>query len=349
VDFTSPQVRGDEYYCLTMSLSHISCLISHPPENCHLSSVPVWVPSQPLVSALAPLCSSHMSCLWLYISLAGSLALLLSLSLSLLLVRFCCSSSRSSHTEEKTDEVDHGHYPCRLSLDQFHLERRSWGELHQDWEGGKGQTRGKILLLYSPDTNLFRELCQATKSFLDLACHCDVYDLFDDDLFDTIALDPSEWLQEFVHDKDVKIVVISSIGAYRRQIALRGEIPLNLPDNNLLDGLFTSGLRFISSYPGLASSGRVSTARFEMLHLTDEEHKLGPPLAGGGVREFLIPTQLHELFCWLHHLQPLDILGQPWANYQLEMQLLQDALKLVRRDRTVTPNFTNLGNGVTRL
>merc|ERR1711983_681556 len=62
---------------------------------------------------------------------------------------------------------------------------------------------GKILLLYSPDTKLFKELQEAFKSFLDLACH-----------FDTIALDPSEWLQEFVNDEDVKILVISSAGQF---------------------------------------------------------------------------------------------------------------------------------------
>ena len=59
---------------------------------------------------------------------------------------------------------------------------------------------------------LLQELQEGLKSFLDLACHCDIYDLFDDALFDTIALDPSGWLEEFVNDKDVKIIIVSSIG-----------------------------------------------------------------------------------------------------------------------------------------
>jgi hypothetical protein len=64
-------------------------------------------------------------------------------------------------------------------------------------------------------------------------------------------------------------------------MALQGQMPLNLPENNLLDGLFTSGLRFVSTYPGLAtSSGRVATARYEMLHLTEEGHRLMPPVGG---------------------------------------------------------------------
>ena len=60
-----------------------------------------------------------------------------------------------------------------------------------------------------------------------------------------------------------------------------------------------------------------------MLHLTEEGHRLGPPIGGGANNEFLIPTELHELFCWVHQLQPLDLMGKPWSNYHLELQLLQ--------------------------
>jgi hypothetical protein len=93
-------------------------------------------------------------------------------------------------------------------------EARSWAQLHAEWEARADQdkTRARILLLYSPDTKLFKELQAALKSFLQLACHSDVYDLFDDALFDTIALDPSDWLEKFLNDRNVKIIVISSIG-----------------------------------------------------------------------------------------------------------------------------------------
>ena len=74
--------------------------------------------------------------------------------------------------------------------------------------------------------------------------------------------------------------------------------------------------------------GKQATARYEMLHLTEEDHKLGPPVGCHNTREFLIPTQLHELFCWVHQLKPLDLMGKPWSNYHLEMQSLLDALKI---------------------
>ena len=71
--------------------------------------------------------------------------------------------------------------------------------------------------------------------------------------------------------------------------------------------------------------GKQATARYEMLHLTEEDHKLGPPVGCHNTREFLILTQLHELFCWVHQLKPLDLMGKPWSNYHLEMQLFWDA------------------------
>ena len=341
LSYQSPQLEGDKYYCLSVSLSHISCRLQsrETPSFCSLQSESVWVDSStshPAVFFLLPLCTDHMACAWLYILIGAGSALLLSCLLAVVCLR-CCDHCQSRR-RDKRDEVDFSGEV--ISLAPVH-DRISWAELHKEWEVREDKPRGKILLLFSPDTKLFKELQEAFKSFLDLACHCDIYDLFDDALFDTIALDPSEWLQEFVNDEEVKILVISSVGeltfirlrgkivtfllagAHRRQLALRGEQPLNLPDNSLLDGLFTSGLRFVSTYPGLAGSGRVATARYEMLNLTEESHKLGPPLSGANTREFLVPTQLHELFCWVHHLKPLDLIGKPWANYHLEMQLLQ--------------------------
>jgi len=345
IHYQSPELRGDRYYCVSLSLSHISCRLAtlRRDGHCYLeASDPIWVPTLPFIATIIPFCSSHFACLWFYIAVAGAVFLLFSLLFAVLLVRCCRKRSQSLKPIDEVDFVG----DRELQLQEIPKERISWGSLHKEWESREEKTRGKILMLYSPDTKLFKELQEALKSFLDLACHCDIYDLFDDALFDTIALDPSEWLQEFVNDKDVKIVVISSIGAYHRQQALKGSTPLNLPDglsDNILDGLFTSGLRFISSYPGLTSSGRVATARYEMLHLTEECYKLAPPLGSPHVREFLVPTQLHELFCWVHQLEPLDVMGKPWGNYHLELQLLQDALKLARRDRGVMSSYTNIG------
>ena len=42
-----------------------------------------------------------------------------------------------------------------------------------------------------------------------------------------------------------------------------------------------------------------------VLNLAEEGHKLEPPLGCHNTGEFLIPTQLHELFCWVHQLKPL--------------------------------------------
>ena len=211
VQYHSPELPGDSFYCLSVSLSHISCRLATvpTPKYCYLQSEPLWLPQAPIISFLLPLCSDHLACAWLYIVVGAGSCLLVSCVLAVCCVS-CCDKCRSS-SSRKHDEVDFS--GDVISLAPLH-EKISWSDLHKEWDTREDKARGKILLLFSPDTKLFKELQEAFKSFLDLACHCDIYDLFDDALFDTIALDPSEWLQEFVNDEDVKILVISSAGEF---------------------------------------------------------------------------------------------------------------------------------------
>ena len=54
-------------------------------------------------------------------------------------------------------------------------------------------------------------------------------------------------------------------GAYKRhQAILNGEV-LNIPNSETLDGLFSAGLRFLHARQ--YDTGRLSLARYEMLHL----------------------------------------------------------------------------------
>ena len=116
-------------------------------------------------------------------------------------------------------------------------------------------------------------------------------------------------------------------GAYKRhQAILKGEV-LNIPNTDSLDGLFSAGLRFLQARQ--YDSGRLATARYEMLHLSSEDFHFEDLAA----KEFSVPSHLHELFCWIHDYDPLDLLGKPWVRYHLELQLLQDALKTARMER----------------
>ena len=100
---------------------------------------------------------------------------------------------------------------------------------------------------------------------------------------------------------------------------------LNIPNTSSLDGLFSAGLRFLQARH--YDKGRLSLARYEMLHLSSADFHFDDL---GADREFAVPSELHQLFCWIHNYEPLDLLGKPWAQYNLELQLLQDALKKAR-------------------
>ena len=210
------------------------------------------------------------------------------------------------------------------------VAKKTWLELHAEWDVEPPKNPGKILLLYSPDSGSFKELQTAFKSFLELACHCVVLDLFDEELLQTIAFDPELWLTNLLKDPDFKVIVICSEGAFKRhQALLKGEV-LNIPDaNNTLDGLFSAGLKFITDHHAY-DYGRLALARYEMLARTASEFRLQDMVPN---REFLVPTQLHDLFCWIHAYDPLDLLGKPWDRYHLELQLLTDALRKARLEK----------------
>ncbi len=58
---------------------------------------------------------------------------------------------------------------------------------------------------FPPKPQGFRDLQSAFKSFLELACHCVVLDLFDEELFEAIAFDPEQWLTNLMQDPDFKV------------------------------------------------------------------------------------------------------------------------------------------------
>ena len=65
--------------------------------------------------------------------------------------------------------------------------KRTWSDVHEDFYREPPANPGKILLLYSPDSRSFKELQVAFRSFLEMACHCVVLDLFDEELLQAIG------------------------------------------------------------------------------------------------------------------------------------------------------------------
>ena len=122
----------------------------------------------------------------------------------------------------------------------------------------------------------------------------------------------------------------------------------NIPkyDNASLDGLFSAGLRFIQQHHAY-DHRRLTLVRYESLPLTKPEHKLtmmtslGPDQGNrmtsvSEVDEYVITSQLPELFCWIHDCpdgRDFTLVGSPWAKYHLELQLLKDELKSARQER----------------
>ena len=60
----------------------------------------------------------------------------------------------------------------------------------------------------------FKELQASFRSFLELACHCVVLDLFDEELLQAIAYDPEAWIDQLLRDDRFKVIVVCSQVAY---------------------------------------------------------------------------------------------------------------------------------------
>jgi hypothetical protein len=88
--------------------------------------------------------------------------------------------------------------------------KRTWSDVHEDFYREPPANPGKILLLYSPDSRPFKELQVAFRSFLELACHCVVLDLFDEELLAAIAYDPEAWIDQLLRDDRFKVIVVCS-------------------------------------------------------------------------------------------------------------------------------------------
>lgn len=339
IAYTTPHLESGHYYCIRLTSKHPFCrsmkpapFLSDPgvtrqnlPQFCNFTSATVFLTTLPFIAEWVPFCTSHFKCGWLYITIVGTAAFLLAFTLALICNLCCCRRQRSKDSHE----------PLPVSpsnLDTLKLTdirpKRTWSDVHEDFYKEPPANPGKILLLYSPDSRAFKELQKAFRSFLELACHCVVLDLFDEELLQSIAYDPETWLDQLLRDDRFKVIVVCSQGAYKRhQAILNGEV-LNIPNSETLDGLFSAGLRFLQARQ--YDSGRLSLARYEMLHLCSNDFSFDDL---GADREFKVPSQLHELFCWIHDYDPLDLLGKPWIRYNLELQLLQDALKMARLDR----------------
>lgn len=335
ISFQTPKLSGDRYYCAHVTVDHPFCDSTNPapflsdlgaprqniPSFCNFTSSPIYVPSMPFVAQWVPFCTSHFKCGWLYIVVVGSVTFLLSCMVAVMAVHCRCKKKRRKQSKE---------LPVSPSaLDTLRLTdikpKRTWSDVHDEFYRDPPPTPGKILLLYSPDSKVFKDLQGSFRSFLELACHCVVLDLFDEELLEAIAYDPEAWIDQLLQDDRFKVIVVCSQGAYKRhQALLNGEV-LNIPDTDSLDGLFSAGLRFLQERH--YDRGRLAMARYETLPLCGDQFRL---IELGADREFLVPTQLHELFCWIHNFDPLDLLGKPWVKYQLELQLLQDSLKVAR-------------------
>ncbi|PSN56355.1 hypothetical protein C0J52_03736 [Blattella germanica] len=96
----------------------------------------------------------------------------------------------------------------------------------------------KILLLYPRDCVKFMEAMVALRNVLKHSTKCEVVDLYDKELEETISKNKTDWLQNIMQNTDVKIVLIETECAVLHQKALLGNFLIDYADYHWLNDLF---------------------------------------------------------------------------------------------------------------
>lgn len=319
------------------------------PEFCVMATEMTFLPNSqlPFIAGYLPFCTSHWKCGWIYIAVVGTLCFLTSCILALCCVKCCCKNKRKRLRAEDQQTFDTLCLHDENEKVVATIPKKSWAQMHNEFYAEPPKNPGKILLLYSPDSKQFKELQKSFRNFLEMACHCVVLDLFDEQLFQTICYDPEAWLTNLLQDRFFKIIIVCSEGAFKRQQALvKGEV-LNIPrvDSSCLEGLFSAGLRFIQERHAY-DRNRLTLVRYDNLALTHPDFKLtmmsrdvgsgASRMTASQVDEFVVPHNLPDLFCWIHDCPGDTFSGRPWDRYHLELQLLMDDLKQARAERRIS-------------
>ena len=155
---------------------------------------------------------SHVKCGWLYIVVACSAVFVFSCLCAVCCVYcccdYCCCRRRRKKLHRGGSSPRDETIPFEGLPQSPHTAvkpKKTWAEMHSEWDVEPPKNPGKILLLYSPDTEGFKALQSAFREFLEQACHCIVLDFFDEDLFQEIAFDPEAWLAKLLGDPDFKV------------------------------------------------------------------------------------------------------------------------------------------------
>ena len=245
--------------------------------------------------------------------------LLTCLALLLWIVVKCAQdqvSSLSSSPEPEKDIYKNKNMPRSLTIDEMeHICRLRQQEL---------------ILLYFPDTEMFKTLNRRFRDWLlslNILNVNDVIDIYDEKFSDSpdgFLKNPDGWVSNLLSDPERRVVLVTSKLAYECLIHMRkGLDPPKFPENDNYSKLLVHILKYLDSDMFKGNYRRLICVRYEDLKICDRRYGSESFNIVPGT-EYLLPQHLEDIARWIH---PVEARPGLWADHRPQVRHLMEYIK----------------------
>ena len=225
-------------------------------------------------------------------------------------------ASLTSSPEPDKDALKNKNIPRSLTIDEMeHIIRLRQQEL---------------ILVYFPDTEMFKTLNRKFRDFLmslNILNVNDVIDIYDEkfsDCPDGFLKNPDGWVSNLLSDPERRIVLVTSKLAYECLIHMRkGLDPPKFPENDNYSKLLVHILKYLDSDMFRGNYRRLICVRYEDLKICDRRYGSESFNIVPGT-EYLLPQHLEDIARWIH---PIEARPGLWADHRPQVRALMEYIK----------------------
>ena len=199
----------------------------------------------------------------------------------------------------------------------------------------------EVILVYFPDTEMFKNLNRRFRDWLmslNILNVNDVIDIYDEKFSDSpdgFLKNPDGWVSNLLSEPERRVVLVTSKLAYECLIHMRkGLDPPKFPENDNYSKLLVHILKYLDSDMFRGNYRRLICVRYEDLKICDRRYGSESFNIVPGT-EYLLPQHLEDIARWIH---PVEARPGLWADHRPQVRHLMEYIKdyRLREVRVVT-------------
>ena len=226
------------------------------------------------------------------------------------------TSSLSSSPEPEKEIYKNKNMPRSLTIDEMeHICRLRNQE---------------VILVYFPDTEMFKNLNRRFRDWLmslNILNVNDVIDIYDEKFSDSpdgFLKNPDGWVSNLLSEPERRVVLVTSKLAYECLIHMRkGLDPPKFPENDNYSKLLVHILKYLDSDMFRGNYRRLICVRYEDLKICDRRYGSESFNIVPGT-EYLLPQHLEDIARWIH---PVEARPGLWADHRPQVRRLMEYIK----------------------